>query len=60
VISGTLDPAVTPPITITNAVTITALQEAALGDNAASVKLPVLREIEPPTPRVWLPWVARW
>jgi len=60
VISGTVDPAVTPPITITNIVTITTPLKGALGDNVASVKLPVMREIETSTPRVWLPWVARW
>jgi uncharacterized repeat protein (TIGR01451 family) len=60
VISGTVDLALTPPITITNVVTITAPLEAAPDDNAGSVKLPVVREIEPPAPRVWLPWVARW
>jgi uncharacterized repeat protein (TIGR01451 family) len=58
VISGTVDPAVTPPITVTNVVTITAQLQKLLMSNVAEVKLPVVSEIEQPA-RVWLPWVAR-
>ena len=59
VISGTVDPAVTTPITITNVVTLTAPLEGGPGDNVAGVALRVVWEIEPPAPRVWLPWVTR-
>jgi uncharacterized repeat protein (TIGR01451 family) len=41
VISGTVDPAVTTPITLTNTVTITAPLEGAPVDNVARVELPV-------------------
>jgi len=59
VISGTIDPAVTPPITLTNTVTITSPLEGAPVDNVASVILPVVPEIPQPTPRVWLPVIVR-
>jgi uncharacterized repeat protein (TIGR01451 family) len=59
VITGTVDPAATPPFTLTNTVTITTLYDTAPADNVASVELRVLKEIEQPTPRVWLPWVVR-
>ena len=58
VISGTVDPAVTPPIVITNVVTITAPLEVVPGDNVASVALPVRSEVAPPV-RLWLPLIAR-
>jgi uncharacterized repeat protein (TIGR01451 family) len=59
VITGTLDPALTAPITITNVATIISPLEVAPADNVASVKLRVLEEIEQPTPRLWLPWIMR-
>jgi uncharacterized repeat protein (TIGR01451 family) len=52
VITGTVDPAVAPPITLINIATIIAPFEVAPRDNVASVKLPVVQEIEQPTPRV--------
>jgi len=55
VIRGTVDPAVTTPITITNVVTITTPLKSATGNNVASVQLRVLEEIEQPAPRVWIP-----
>jgi uncharacterized repeat protein (TIGR01451 family) len=58
-ISGTVNPAMTVPMTITNVLTVTAPLEVAPRDNVASVELPVLPEIAPPTLRVWLPWVVR-
>jgi uncharacterized repeat protein (TIGR01451 family) len=59
VISGTVDPGVTRPVTITNVVTIAAPLEAAPADNVAVVQLPVLLEIVQPTRRVWLPVIVR-
>jgi uncharacterized repeat protein (TIGR01451 family) len=59
VISGTIAPGVTQPITITNVVTITAPLEVAPGDNVARVPLPILWEVEPPPVKVWLPWIVR-
>jgi uncharacterized repeat protein (TIGR01451 family) len=59
VIRGTVDPAVTTPITITNVAAIMAPLEAAPRDNVARVDLPVVHKIEPPPARAWLPWVVR-
>jgi uncharacterized repeat protein (TIGR01451 family) len=59
VISGTIDPAVTTPITLTNVVTITTPLQGAPADNTASVELAVVPVIVPPTSRIWLPWVMR-
>jgi uncharacterized repeat protein (TIGR01451 family) len=59
VISGTVDPAVAPPITLTNTVRIISPLEVAPGDNVASVELRVLEEIEQPAARLWLPLIVR-
>ena len=56
-ISGVVDPAVTPPILVTNVVTITAPLEVAPGNNVARVELPVRPAGEPSPARLWLPWI---
>jgi len=58
VIRGTVDPALTTPLTITNAVTITAPWDAPDG-SVARVELRIVEEIGPLAPRVWLPLVTR-
>jgi uncharacterized repeat protein (TIGR01451 family) len=58
VISGTIDPAVNTPSTVTNVVTITSPLETSPGDNVASVMLPVVPEVEQPEPRSWLPLIV--
>jgi hypothetical protein len=59
VISGTVDLAATPPITLTSTVAVTAPLDVAPGNNVASAVLPVLAEIQRPAPRVWLPRIVR-
>jgi len=58
VISGTVDPLVTMPLTITNVVTITAPWDAPDG-SVARVELRVVDEIALPAPRLWLPLIMR-
>jgi len=58
VIRGTIDPLVTTPVTITNAVTITAPWDAPYG-SVARVELRVVDEIAPLAPKAWLPLIVR-
>ena len=59
VISGVVDPAVTPPIVVTNVVTITAPLEVAPANNEARVELLVRQGTEPLPVKLWLPWIVR-